>query len=54
MKMNPLETEPIDSANVPTFAVHIFAKRPPELIPKFYEDYFTIVKSKIYAKRDEQ
>lgn len=30
------------------------AKRPPALIPIFYKDYFTIVKSKIYAKRDEQ
>ena len=30
------------------------AKRPPELIPIFYKDYFTIVKSKICAKRDEQ
>ena len=30
------------------------AKRTPEMIPIFYKDYFTIVKSKIYAKRDEQ
>ena len=30
------------------------AKCTPEMISIFYKDYFKIVKSKIYAKRDEQ